>query len=64
MHETVGTDRLLDLLPGVITGGCTSSQFQCTSDKKCILKSLVCNAHNDCNDGSDEKDCKSNINMI
>ena len=54
----------VDLLLGVVTGGCTSNQFQCTSDKKCILKSLVCNGYNDCKDGSDEKDCKSNTIMI
>lgn len=35
------------------------SEFRChTIDRECISAELLCDAHIDCRDGSDEKDCR------
>lgn len=40
-------------------GGCRSNEFQCATSKRCISESLKCNQEENCDDGSDEKNCKS-----
>lgn len=37
---------------------CTPKQFQCESDQYCISKQFRCNGVQNCDDGSDEIDCK------
>ncbi|PAV64710.1 hypothetical protein WR25_24104 [Diploscapter pachys] len=37
--------------------------FACTSQRKCIPQSKVCNGLKDCNDGEDEKDCEAAISL-
>ena len=36
---------------------CTSKQFKCESDNKCIPNHWRCDNKEDCNDGSDERSC-------
>lgn len=36
---------------------CLSHQFQCSSDRRCIQLTRVCDSHKDCYDGSDEWGC-------
>ena len=38
---------------------CSTDQFECVSDRKCIPKSWTCDGENDCGDSSDEQqDCQ------
>lgn len=41
--------------------GCRSDEFTCFSDKTCIPLTSRCNRQRDCQDGSDEFDCRKNI---
>lgn len=36
---------------------CSTAQFMCVSDHKCISVALRCNGDANCADSSDEKDC-------
>lgn len=36
--------------------GCEPNEFQC-DNKKCVLKTWLCDSDNDCGDGSDEATC-------
>lgn len=36
-----------------------SGEFQCHDKSKCIMNSSVCNGHADCEDNSDELNCKN-----
>lgn len=37
---------------------CTYREFHCEDSSRCIPKSFLCDFDNDCNDGSDEKNCE------
>ena len=36
---------------------CPEGEFLCTTSKRCINESVVCNGVADCGDGSDEINC-------
>lgn len=38
--------------------GCRSDEFTCISDGKCVPRTDRCNRRRDCQDGSDESDCR------
>ena len=38
---------------------CEPNEYQC-ENKKCILKTWLCDGDDDCGDGSDEVQCKQN----
>ena len=40
---------------------CLESQFKCHNPPKCVPISLRCNGNTDCEDGSDEKECRKCI---
>lgn len=39
------------------TRECSSSEYRCPSQDRCILRKWLCDGDQDCNDGSDEKNC-------
>ena len=44
---------------------CYGDEFMCVKSKKCIWKTWVCDHDNDCDDGSDEVNCREyNIRHI
>lgn len=47
----------------VISEQCTSDEFQCRSDRKCIDRRRYCDSRQDCDDGSDEEDCRKFISF-
>lgn len=48
-----------NLLPILDPHGCEPNEFRC-SNKRCILKTWVCDGDNDCGDSSDESNCATN----
>jgi len=42
------------VLLGFTTAGCTVDEFECRSDRSCIVLSMVCDGDIDCGDSSDE----------
>ena len=40
------------------TGVCASDEFLCRKEKKCIPQQWRCDGDNDCDDSSDERNCR------
>lgn len=45
------------LLSGQLERSCAQNQFTCQSDGSCVRLWFLCDGDNDCDDGSDERDC-------
>jgi hypothetical protein len=43
----------------VFSGTCKENEFKCADGSKCISKLSTCDDVKDCDDGSDEIECKS-----
>jgi len=39
-------------------GSCRSDEFMCSHPRRCITQRWVCDLDRDCEDGSDETDCR------
>ena len=40
------------------SAGCSEDEFTCESTGRCIPTNRVCDRRNDCEDGSDEENCR------
>ena len=49
--------HLLEISSILANRSCSSSQFRCQNETKCIPDRWRCDRHADCSDGSDELDC-------
>ena len=43
---------------GLFSSDCATGEFQCVSDRRCIPESRRCDNRRDCEDGSDEANCR------
>jgi len=45
-------------------GSCRSDEFMCSHPRRCITQRWVCDLDRDCEDGSDEHDCRTSMRFV